>query len=75
MSTTLSTISRQWALGMSRTFQVQPVHSSEATSGISGIICSAIGGLPSTSCHTKSWPLRSIAVQVRVRARSGMRLA
>ncbi len=60
---------------MSMTSHVIALHSPSSISGSSGIICSSIGGLSSVSCHTKSWWLRSIACQVRVCARSGIRLA
>ncbi len=75
MSTTLSMISRQLALSMTSVSHVQSVHWSSYACSTRGITTSSGGGLPSGSFQTKSCLFCSRVSQVRVRARSGIRLA
>ena len=59
MSTTLSMISRQWALSTGMTFQVQSVYLSVPTPSSSGGSASMSASEPSGSCQIISIPLRT----------------
>ena len=69
MSDMLSMISRQLEPSMTIVVQTQSLHSDVPKPSTSGISTSGVGGLPSGSFQTNSWPLRSRVVQARVRAR------
>ncbi|EKB47208.1 hypothetical protein B879_04198 [Cecembia lonarensis LW9] len=71
----VATISRQFEPSTRKVFQDQSLHSSVPKPGISGMMTSAGGGLPSGSFQTKSRPFVSMVSQAAVRARSGTRWA
>ena len=75
MSTTLSTISRQFAPSMTVVYQTQSVQSSRVAPSMTGMVTSSGGGLPSGSFQTKSRLSCSSVGHDAVRARSGTRRA